>query len=90
MSRARVLVVAWVIFGLFVWSAVFDWWMSGAVREFLFRTAEYELGRQPEPSLADLMSEARRSGVVRASTWTAIVVGAGLLTIRLLTMRERR
>lgn len=77
----RQLAVAWAVVGLIVWSAVFDWWMSGAVREFLLRVAEYELGRRPEPSLAALMAESRASGVVRATTWAALITGAGWITL---------
>lgn len=83
MTRTRVLVLMWLILGAVVWNAAFDVWMSGAPREYLLRAATWELGRGPEPDMAGLMAGAVRGGVIRATAWTALIVGAGLLTIRL-------
>lgn len=80
---ARALVAVWCVAGLVVWSAVFDWWMHGAAREYLLRAALHELGRGPEPSMAGLLAEARQAGLIRASLWAGLVTAAGLLTIRL-------
>lgn len=79
----RALVAVWCVIGVVLWSAVFDWWVHGASREYLLRAAAWELGRGPEPSLADLMAEARAAGMVRATIWAGLITGAGLLTIRL-------
>jgi hypothetical protein len=80
----RVLVAAWCVVAVVVWSAVFDWWMHGATREYLLQVAEHELGRGPEPSLVTLMADARRSGVMRASQWAVLVAGAGFATLAVL------
>jgi hypothetical protein len=69
------------VIGIVLWSAVFDWWMQGAVREYVLRVAEHELGRGAEPSLAELMADARRSGIDRATTWAVLVTAAGWATI---------
>jgi len=82
MTRTTGLVLAWVVLGVVVWNAVFDWWMSGAVREHLLQAAEYARGAAPEPDLAAHMSEARVAGAERATLWAGIVTLAGLLTIR--------
>jgi len=79
----RLLAAVWCLIGVVVWSAVFDWWMSGAMREYLLRVAHHELGRGPEPSLAALMAEARQAGLVRASIWALLVTGAGWATLAL-------
>lgn len=78
----------WAVVGLVLGSAVFDWWMHGAIRDFQLRVAHFELGRGPEPSLAALLAEARASGVWRAVTWGGLVTAAGWLTI--LFMRKTR
>jgi hypothetical protein len=78
----RVLVVAWCVIGIVLWSALFDWWMHGAAREYLIQAATHELGRGPEPVLADLMAEARRGGIARATLWSGLVTAAGLATLR--------
>jgi hypothetical protein len=84
----RILTVLWCGIGIVVWSAVFDWWMHGATREYLRQAAVYEAGRGPEPALAPLMAEARASGVRRATTWAVLITGAGLVTIQLLRTRK--
>lgn len=78
----RTLTIVWCLFGVVVWCAVFDWWMDGAAREYLLQAATHEVGRGPEPVMAELLADARRSGVVRASIWAGVVTAAGLLTIR--------
>jgi hypothetical protein len=82
-TRTRVLLLLWLCLGALVWNWVFDLWMSGASGEYLLQAALWELGRGPEPNMSELMSDAASSGVVRATAWTAVVVGAGLLTLRM-------
>jgi len=84
----RILIVVWCVIGIVLWCALFDWWMHGASREYLIRVATHELGRGPEPVLADLMADARRSGIVRATFWSGLVTAAGLLTLRVVTRRS--
>lgn len=83
MRRSAGLVLLWCVVGAVVWNAVFDWWMSGATREYLLQAAEFARGAGPEPDMATLMAEARGAGVVRASVWAGLITGVGLLTIRL-------
>lgn len=78
----------WVLVGVIVGSAVFDWWMHGAIRDFQLRVVRFELGRGPEPALAALMADARQSGVVRAVTWGGLVAAAGWLTIAWMWMKK--
>ncbi len=60
-----------------VWSGVFDLYVSRGAREYLQKQAEFELGRGPEPSMADVMREARTSGVIAASLWATAVASGG-------------
>ena len=83
MTRTRALLLLWLSMGVLVWNSIFDLWLSGASREYLLRAAQWELGRGPEPVMAELMSGAARAGAFRASAWTAVIVGAGLLTLRM-------
>jgi hypothetical protein len=83
MTRARLLVLVWLGLGVLTWNATFDLWMTSETRQYLLRETMWELGRGPQPVLTETMAEATRGGVIRASFWTAIVVSAGLLTIRL-------
>lgn len=83
MTRTRALLLLWLSMGVLVWSSIFDLWLSGASREYLLRAANWELARGPEPVMAEMMSEAARAGAIRASAWTLVIVGAGLLTLRM-------
>lgn len=83
MTRTAWLVVAWCVIGVVVWNGVFDWWLSGATREYLLQAAEFARGAGPEPDMVVLMGEARASGVVHASIWAGLITAAGLLTIRI-------
>jgi len=80
--------LVWLLVGVIVGSAVFDWWMHGAIRDFQLRTAHFELGRGPEAALAALMAEARQAGVARAATWGGLVTAAGWLTIAWMWIRK--
>lgn len=83
MTRSRLLMLLWLGLGVLTWNATFDLWMTSETRQYLLREAMWELGRGPQPVLTETMAEASRSGVLRASFWTALVVSAGLLTMRL-------
>ena len=82
MTRTRALLLLWLSLGALAWNATFDLWMTAETRQYLLREAMWELGRGPQPILSEEMGEAARGGVIRASLWTAVIVSAGLLTIR--------
>jgi hypothetical protein len=83
MTRTRGLILLWIVLGVVFWNVWFDLWMSGAPREYLLQAARWELGRGPEPVMNEIMAGAVRGGAIRATVWTAVLVGAGLLTIRM-------
>jgi hypothetical protein len=70
------------VIGVVVWCAVCDWWMDAAANEYLLQIAQHELGRGPEPVMADLLAHARRAGMIRATIWGALATAAGILTVR--------
>ncbi len=78
----RVAMTLWLLIGVAVWSGFFDLYVSRGAREYLQLAAESELGRGPTPSMAAVMSHAKRVGALAATGWAIIVVGAGWVTVR--------
>jgi hypothetical protein len=83
MNRTRALVLMWLVLGALLWAGTFQVFMYSPPREYLLQNALWELGRGPEPIMTELLAKGVRDGVSRATLWTVIMVGAGLLTIRL-------
>jgi hypothetical protein len=79
--RVPVLVLLWLVLGVFVWNAFFDLYIIDGTQHYLREQAEFQLGLGPEPSMTEIMDEARHRGLVRASVWAAIVVAAGWMTV---------
>jgi len=82
MTRTRALQLLWLCVAILVWNTAFDQWVVLAQRDYLVREAAWELGRGPQPVMAEMMSDAVRGGALRATAWTAVIVGAGLFTLR--------
>jgi hypothetical protein len=79
----RALAVLWLVVGIVVWNGIFDLYIGRGVREYLQLRAEFELGLQPEPSMAAVMARAQRRGALAASIWAAGVAACGWMTIAL-------
>jgi hypothetical protein len=89
--RARALAACWVVVGVAVWSGFFDLYVSRGAREYGQRHAEYVLRMtREEPSMTDVMSHAKRDGVIAASLWAGAIVACGWATIWLRTSRRSR
>jgi hypothetical protein len=71
----------WLALGVAIWCGFFDLYVSRGAREYLQLQAEYELGRGPEPAMAEVMARARRDGLVASSVWAGLVVAAGWGTL---------
>lgn len=71
----------WLVLGIAVWNGFFDLYISRGAREYLQLAAEAQLGQGPTPSMNTVMAEARHAGAVAATTWSAVVVLAGWLTL---------
>jgi hypothetical protein len=80
--NARVATTLWLLLGVAVWCGFFDLYISRGAREYLQLVAESELGRRPTPSMAEVMSRAKRAGVIAATGWAIVIVGAGWATVR--------
>jgi hypothetical protein len=76
----RAALALWILLGAAVWNGFLDIYVSRGAREYLEKRAEFELGRVPEPRMADVMANASRDGVVAGSLWAATIVAAGVAT----------
>jgi hypothetical protein len=79
--RARLIAGLWLIVGVVIWNAFFDLYVSRGARRYGQEKAEYDLGQGPPVSMEAVMREARQDGLVMATVWSGLVVGAGWATI---------
>ena len=79
--KPRVIAALWLIGGVLLWNTLFDLYISRGAREYLDRQAEFELDREPRPSMTEVMDRARREGLLTASLWAGAVVAGGWLTL---------
>jgi hypothetical protein len=84
----RTIAVLWLIVGIALWNGIFDLYVSRGAREYLQLSAEAELGRVPQPSMAEVMARAERMGLIAATLWAGTVIAGGWLTIRLVSKRR--
>jgi hypothetical protein len=80
----RLLAVLWLVIGIVIFNAFFDLYVSRGAREYLQKRAEYELRGGPEPQMDAVMAQSVRDAWVMSSIWAALVVGAGLATVKIL------
>jgi hypothetical protein len=71
-----------------VWTGMFDILVTRGVKEYLYRTADHELGRGDAVTMGDIMGQTVSDAVVTASGWAVFVGGLGLVAVRL--AKERR
>jgi hypothetical protein len=84
-ARARRLAVAlWIAMAVVVWNGLYDLRITLGVRDYLMKQALHDAGRGPAVTLAEAMAATRKDAVIVASLWAAIVLAAGLGTVRLL------
>ena len=79
--KPRAITALWLVGGVFLWNTLFDLYISRGAREYLDRQAEFELGREPRPSMTEVMDRARREGLITSSLWAGAVVAGGWLTL---------
>ena len=87
---SRVLFLLWIVIGVAVWNGFFDLYVSRGAREYLHLQAASELGREPEPSMTDIMDRAKRTGIVASSLWAGLVIVSGWSTVLLMARRRPR
>jgi hypothetical protein len=78
------LAVLWLVIGIVVFNAFFDLYVSRGAREYLQKRAEYELRGGSEPQMDAVMAQSVRDAWVMSCIWAALVVGAGLATVKVL------
>jgi hypothetical protein len=81
MPPVRWLAVMWVVLAVVVWLGMFDVLISRGVKEYLYRTAEHELGRGPAVTMPEIMGRTRQDAAIDSSIWALLVGGAGLFTV---------
>ena len=75
----------WVGMAVVVWNGLYDLRITLGIRDFLMRQAISAAGEGQAVVLADAMRATVRDAVQVASLWAAIVLGAGLATVAMLS-----
>ena len=81
--RRHLPVLLIVLTSLVVWNGMFDILVTRGVKEYLYRTADHELGRGDAVTMGEIMGQTVRDAVVTASGWALFVGGAAALALRL-------
>ena len=84
-TRARWMLVLWLVIGAAVWLGVYDYVNTRGHKEYLYRSAELRLGIQPPPGksadLREVMAVEGRHAKVQATAWAAFIIAAGFTTV---------
>ena len=84
-ARARRWAIGlWIVMAVVVWNGLYDLRITLGVRDHLMKQALHDAGRGPAVTIADAMHETVRDAVTVATLWGVIILGAGLVTIRML------
>ena len=75
-------VVLWLLGAVVVWNGIFDFVQTRGIKDYLLRTAMYELGRGPDVPLPAAMALVTRDAIWISTLWASAFLLAGLLTIR--------
>jgi hypothetical protein len=80
----RNLPVLLVVFAsVIVWNGMFDILVTRGVKEYLYRTADHELGRGDAVTMGEIMGQTVSDAVMTASGWALFVGGVGFVALRL-------
>jgi hypothetical protein len=71
----------WIILAAVAWLGMFDVLISRGVKEYLYRTAEQQLGRGPAVTMPEIMGQTIREAAIDSSLWALLVGAAGVLTV---------
>lgn len=81
--RERTAAILWLLLGVVVWNGLYDLLLTRGIKDYLLQQALHEAGRGPASMpLALAMDITVRDAVWIATLWASIIVGAGLLTVR--------
>jgi hypothetical protein len=81
----RLAIVLWIAMAVVVWNGLYDLRITLGVRDYLLKTALHEAGRGPAVVMSEAMHATVKDAVLIASLWAAIILAAGLGTVKLLT-----
>jgi hypothetical protein len=80
--RARIAALAWLAIAAVVGNGMYDLLMTRAAKEVLYRAAAHEAGRGPFIPAWAIMSESVYDAAWKSTLTAALILLAGLLTIR--------
>ena len=83
----KIAIALWVALGIGVWNAMYDQILEKGIKEYLFRSTLHEAGRAPQVVIANVLQPFLFDAVWVSTFWAALVMLAGLLTIRMLRAR---
>lgn len=83
----KIAIALWVALGIGVWNAMYDQILEKGIKEYLFRSTLHEAGRAPQVAIASVLQPFLFDAVWVSTFWAALVMLAGLLTIRMLRTR---
>ena len=83
----KIAIALWVALGIGVWNAMYDQILEKGIKEYLFRSTLHEAGRAPQVAIATVLQPFLFDAVWVSTFWAALVMLAGLLTIRMLRAR---
>lgn len=83
----KIAIALWVALGIGVWNAMYDQILEKGIKEYLFRSTLHEAGRAPQVAIATVLQPFLFDAVWVSTFWAALVMLAGLLTIRMLRTR---
>ena len=86
---SRTIAGLWLVVGIVVWNGIFDLYVARGAREYLQLQAESEVGRVPQPSMADVMGRWKQTALIAATIWASVIVACGWITIRLVSKPRR-
>ena len=85
-ARARrVAIGLWIVMAIVVWNGLYDLRITLGVRDYLMKQALHDAGRGPAVTMAEAMAATVRDAVLTASLWAAIILAAGVWTVRALS-----
>jgi hypothetical protein len=85
----RLAVWLWLIVAVVVWNGLYDILLTRAAKEHLLRWALHEAGRGPQIPLAHQMAVSVRDAIWVATLWSAAILLAGMMTVRLMNAERR-
>jgi uncharacterized membrane protein SpoIIM required for sporulation len=86
--RQRMAVALWLVLSLVVWNGVYDLLLTRGLTEYVLRRMMHEAGRGPDVQIAPMMDMAVRYAAWVATLWAAVILLAGLWTIRMFSRRR--